>query len=915
MTVALRDRAGHVRPSEYSSGRSWHSHSPDDAAHILNTSPSGLSESEAAARLEKHGPNSLAPPKRRGAVVRFLEQFNNVLIYVLLAAAVVAGALGHWIDAQVILGVVLVNAIVGYLQEGKAEKALEAIRSMLAPTATVVRSGRRRGIPCEDVVPGDAVLLEAGDRVPADLRLVETRGLTIDEAVLTGESLPVEKSTAEVMESVPLGDRTCMAFSGTLVTYGQGKGVVVATGEETEIGRISGLLTEVTTLQTPLLRQMNSFAKWLTAAILGFGVFVLAFGLLVRDYTFGDLFMAVVGLVVAAIPEGLPAVLTITLAIGVQNMARQNVIVRRLPAIETLGSVSVICSDKTGTLTRNEMAVASVATVMRRFSVDGVGYAPEGRFSVDGENVDARDYPLLTEIAQVALLCSDAALRESAGHWVVEGDPMEGALVAAACKAGLDPTAERRSWPRTDAIPFDSRHQYMASLNHADDGTGLIVVKGAPERIFEMCSLQRSDDGDVAIDSGYWLAQADAMADKGERILALAAKRTGASHRELTFEEAECGLTLLGLVGLIDPPREDSLTAVAECQAAGIQVKMITGDHAGTAAAIARQLGLANAGAVLLGRDLDVMEDEELRRRVRDTAVFARTTPAQKLRLVQALQANESVVAMTGDGVNDAPALKRADVGVSMGRKGSEAAKEAAEIVLTDDNFVVIADAVRAGRTVYDNLKKAILFILPTSGGEALVMIGAILLGYTLPITPVQILWVNMVTTVTLGLALAFEPSEPGVMRRPPRAAGEAILSGFLVWRTVFVSALFMAIIFAMFLLSKQQGATVEEARTIVVNTLVVLEIFYLFNVRYLRESALTWQGFAGTPAVLAAVAVVVGLQFVFTFAPFMDFLFAARPVSVLQGLQVVGAGVGFLLILELEKYFFRMLAQDRRRA
>ncbi|MEM9684021.1 MAG: HAD-IC family P-type ATPase, partial [Pseudomonadota bacterium] len=703
--MALRDRAGHARPSENRSGPAWHAHSADDAARTLNSSPSGLSESEASARLEKLGPNSLPPPKRRGAVVRFLAQFNNVLIYVLLAAAVVTGALGHWIDAQVILGVVLVNAIVGYLQEGKAEKALEAIRSMLAPTATVVRSGRRRGIPCEDVVPGDAVLLEAGDRVPADLRLVETRGLTIDEAVLTGESLPVEKSTAEVMESVPLGDRACMAFSGTLVTYGQGKGVVVATGEDTEIGRISGLLTEVTTLQTPLLRQMNSFAKWLTAAILGFGVFVLAFGLLVRDYTFGDLFMAVVGLVVAAIPEGLPAVLTITLAIGVQNMARQNVIVRRLPAIETLGSVSVICSDKTGTLTRNEMAVASVATVMRRFSVDGVGYAPKGRFSVDGEIVDSRDYPLLTEIAQVALLCSDAVLRESAGHWIVEGDPMEGALVAAACKAGLDPAAERRSWPRTDAIPFDSRHQYMASLNHADDGTGLIVVKGAPERIFEMCSLQRSDDGDVAIDPDYWLAQADAMAAKGERILALAAKRTGPSHRELTFEETEHGLTLLGLVGLIDPPREDSLTAVAECQAAGIHVKMITGDHAGTAAAIARQLGLANAASVLTGRDLEAMDDEELRSRVRDTGVFARTTPAQKLRLVQALQANGSIVAMTGDGVNDAPALKRADVGVSMGRKGSEAAKEAAEIVLTDDNFAVIADAVRAGRTVYDNLK------------------------------------------------------------------------------------------------------------------------------------------------------------------------------------------------------------------
>jgi len=885
--------------------RPWHAISVDEAMAACESGPHGLSETEARERLARFGPNLLASPKRRGPAGRFLAQFNNVLIYMLLGAAVVTAVLGYWIDAQVILAVVLVNAVIGFLQEGKAENALEAIRHILAPKASVIREARRKTVPGGELVPGDLVLLEAGERVPADIRLTDVRSLKLDEAVLTGESVPVEKAVSPVGKAALLGDRSPMAFSGTLVTRGQGKGIVVATGGQTEIGRISDMLSEVTMLQTPLLRQMDVFAKWLTGAILGLAALIFAFGLLIRGYGFTEVFMAVVGLSVAAIPEGLPAILTITLAIGVQGMARRNAIVRRLPAIETLGSVSVICSDKTGTLTRNEMTVVSIATARRLFTVSGVGYVPAGGFSLDGREIEVTDYPLLAEMMRAALLCSDASLNEAAGQWTVEGDPMEGALLVVARKAGLDPDTQAKNYPRTDVIPFDAVHRFMASLHHSHTGDGFIYVKGAPERILEMCARQRGFDGDMALDKDAWRAQAEEIAASGQRVLAVAMKKADMSHTVLTFDDVENGLTFLGLFGLIDPPRQEAIAAVAECQAAGIRVKMITGDHAGTAMAVARQLGLENPGAVLAGSDLDALDDETLRLRVQDTAVFARTSPEHKLRLVMALQAQGAVVAMTGDGVNDAPALKRADVGIAMGRKGSEAAKEASEMVLADDNFATIAEAVRAGRTVYDNLKKTILFILPTNGGEALVLIAAILLGATLPITPVQILWVNMVTAVTLALALAFEPAEPDVMRRPPRTADEPILSGFLIWRVFFVSLLFLGAISGKFALARAQGASIEEARTIVVNTLVVLEIFYLFSVRYLKASSLTWRGVLGTRAVLIAVAVVTALQILFTYAPFMRLFFDTRPLSLAQGAQIIAVGIGVLLVIEIEKWLY----------
>jgi len=900
--VEQHDQSG-TAPNGPAPATGWHAITPDDAMAGRAGNTDGLTDDDARRRLTTHGPNRLPAPKSRSALIRFLAQFNNLLIFVLLGAAALTAVLGHWIDTKVILAVVVVNAIIGFLQEGKAEKALQAIRQMLSPRATVLRDGQRRAVPAEDLVPGDLVILEPGDKVPADIRLMRVKGLRLQEAALTGESVPVDKSVDAVAAKAPLGDRTSMAYAGTLVAAGQGTGVVVETGVHTEIGRISGMLTQVQRLSTPLLRQMSVFARWLTAAILLLAAMVFAFGVLLRDFAPVEMFMVVVGLAVAAIPEGLPAILTVTLAIGVQRMAARNAIVRHLPAVETLGAVSIICSDKTGTLTRNEMTVRTVATASHLFDVSGVGYAPRGGFSLDGSEVDPDQYPRLLEVISAGVLCNDSALHAGDDDWQIEGDPMEGALLTVGLKAGLDPAFEQKSFPRTDVIPFDAEHRFMATLHRNHDGDGFVYLKGAPERVIEMCGQQRGTNGSEPVDGGYWHDCIERMTGQGQRVLAVAVRTMPAEQRDLTFDDVEEGLTLLGLLGLIDPPRRDAIAAVNECQSAGIRVKMITGDHAGTARAIAEQLDLANHRDVLTGRDLDELDDATLVRRAADVDVFARTSPAHKLRLVEALQAGNQVVAMTGDGVNDAPALKRADVGVAMGGNGTEAAKEAAEMVLADDNFASIAAAVREGRTVYDNLKKAIVFLLPVNGGESFAIIMAILLGYTLPITPLQILWVNMVSSVGLAIALAFEPTETDVMKRPPRPAGAPMLSAFLVWRIGFVSALFVTGIFGIFVWTRSHGASLEEARTYAVNTLVVMEVFYLFSVRYLRAPSLTMKGIVGTRAVLIAVAMVVSLQLVFTYAPVMNALFETRPVDFIHGAEIIGVGIALFAILEVEKW------------
>lgn len=882
----------------------WHNLSKESSLEKLQTSlEDGLSMSEAERRFVKYGANRLPEAARQNSFVRFLLHFNNILIYVLIGSAIITGLLGHWVDTFVILAVVMANALIGFIQEGKAEKAMDAIRHMLAPHANVIRGAERISIEGEKLVLGDIVLLEAGDKVPADLRLLIAHGMSVQEAILTGESVPVEKHTKQVDKAAALGDRTCMLFSGTLVTSGQAKGVVVATGADTEIGRISGLLSDVETLSTPLVTQMNVFGKWLTIMILLIAFLLLLFGYFVAGYGFNDIFMAVVGLSVAAIPEGLPAVLTITLAIGVQAMARRNAIVRHLPAIETLGSVSVICTDKTGTLTRNEMMVASVLSHQHLFTLEGTGYEPKGALKLEQTNVSSSEHTVLEELARASALCNDASLREHDSGWHVEGDPMEGALLAFAGKMDIDTGKEQSTWTRTNAIPFDAKHRYMATLSHDPVNHAIVFVKGAPEQVIAMCYDQRGDDGKAEpLNESYWHEKADSVANLGQRVLAFAAKPVNVEQRTLVHEDIAGTLTLLGMVGMIDPPRAEAVAAVAECHGAGIRVKMITGDHAKTAAAIGRQVGLQNPDKVLTGRDLDAIDDDALGHAVLNCDIFARTSPENKLRLVMALQSHGMTVAMTGDGVNDAPALKRADAGIAMGLKGSEAAKEAADLVLTDDNFVSIAAAVREGRTVYDNIKKVISWTLPTNAGEAMTIIVALLMGMMLPITPVQILWINLITAVTLGLALAFEPTEENTMRRPPRPRHEPLLAGELVWHIVLVSILFICGVFGMYHFAIDQGYSLELARTISLNTLVVMEIFHLFFIRNIYSTSLTWKAVSGTKVVWLVVVVITFAQFAITYLPALQNIFATVSIPFWDGVLILGVGIALFAIIETEK-------------
>ncbi|MDF2096413.1 cation-transporting P-type ATPase [Aquibaculum arenosum] len=880
----------------------WHHRPVREIFEELATSERGLADAEAERRLEEHGPNRLQPPKGRGPLRRFLAQFENVLIQVLVVAALITALLGHWIDSAVILGVVIINAAVGFFQEGKAERALEAIRDMLSPEATVVRDGQRRTIDAGTLVPGDLVLLKSGDKVPADLRLHQTRSLQVQEAALTGESLPSEKDSEPVEIDALLGDRRSMAYAGTLVTQGKAAGVVVATGPRTEIGRISGMMADVAPMTTPLLRKMAQFGRWLSLGILVLAALTFAFGILLRDYDASEMFLAAVGLAVAAIPEGLPAILTITLAIGVTRMAGRNAIIRRLPAVETLGSVTVICSDKTGTLTRNELSVQRLITAEYDLEVSGTGYGPEGTFSCDGNRCDPKDLRAVEAALLGGLRCNDAELHETAEGWILQGNPTDGALLALAAKAGRDLGYEQKACPRSDVIPFESEHKFMASLHHDHRGQRMIYVKGAPEIVLERCDRELAEAERRPIDREAWLSRIEALADQGMRVLAIAEADAAPDKLALTFDDVKGGLTLLGIYGIIDLPRDEAIAAVARCHRAGIAVRMITGDHGATALAIARKLGLGQNGKVLTGQDLATMDQAALEGAAGEVEVFARTTPEQKLRLVEALQRRGEVVAMTGDGVNDAPALKTADVGVAMGHKGTEAAKEASEMVLADDNFASIAQAVEEGRRVYDNLNKAILFILPTNGGEAFVIIAAILLGLSLPITPVQILWVNMITAVTLALALAFEKAELDIMDRPPRPPREPLLSGFLLWRILLVSLLLLGAALGLFLWLIQQGASLEVARTAAVNALVVGEITYLINTRHLRASCLSWEALTGSRPVLIAIGVVVVLQGLFTYAPPMQLLFGSASLGGQEWALIFGGGLLLFGIVEIEK-------------
>ncbi|MFA7096449.1 MAG: cation-transporting P-type ATPase [Gammaproteobacteria bacterium] len=891
----------------------WHTLSIEETVDRLGTDRRrGLSAAEAADRLARFGHNRLPPPPRRPAWLRLAYQFHNVLIYVMLGAAVITLLLGHFVDTAVLLTAVIVNAAIGFIQEGKAEQALDAIRRMLSLRATVIRNGERMEIPAEELVPGDLVVLASGDKVPADLRLVSEKALRVNEAILTGESEVVEKALAPVPAEAALGDRRCMLYSGTLISSGLARGVVVATGAATELGRIGTMLEEVRAVTTPLLRQIDTFGRWLALAIMVMAALTFVIGVVLRGEAPSDMFLMAVALTASAIPEGLPAIMTITLAMGVQRMARRNAIIRHLPAVEALGSVTVICSDKTGTLTRNEMTVQQVITADRVFEVSGVGYAPEGAVHLDGAAVSPEEHPMLLQMARALVLCNDAQLHKREDAWHLEGDPTEGALLTLAYKLGLDPAAERAGLPRTDVIPFESLHRLMATLHHDHEGRGFIYVKGSPERIMEMCQWQ--GDGQP-LDPDYWRARGSAAAASGLRILAIAMKHTGADQREVRFSHLRSGFTLLGLVGIIDPPREEAIQAVTECTEAGIRVKMITGDHVDTARAIGARMGIGVGKPALTGPEIEAMSDEELRRLAPQVDVFARTSPEHKLRLVQALQATGHVVAMTGDGVNDAPALKRADVGVAMGLKGNEAAKEASAMVLADDNFATISNAVREGRGIYDNIRKFILFMLPTNGGEALVVIAAIFTELMLPLTPAQVLWINMATVSTLGLALAFEPTEEDVMRRAPRDPHEPLLTWFFVWRLVMVSVLMAGAALGLFIWEMNNGASLEKARTVAVSTIVVAEMFYLINSRHILRSVVSREGLLGNPYVLLAIAGCALLQFAYTATPALQAVFKSTPLSGWEWLRVVLAGALVFSVAELEKLAIRWLGARNRRA
>ncbi len=883
---------------------------------LLETDPHrGLSDGEAAERLQRFGPNALPLAKRGGLLLRILRQFHHPLIYVLLVAGAITAGLQEYIDSSVIFGVVVLNAIVGFIQESKAESALEGLRSMVRTQATVIRDGHEHTVASEDLVPGDLVLLESGDKVPADLRLVRATELHLNESALTGESAAVHKSVAVLPEATPVADRLNMVYSGTLVTAGRGAGIAVATGAETELGEIHRLVGAAETLMTPLTAKLAWFSKVLTIAILGLAAVTFAVGLL-RQQDAVETFTAAIALAVGAIPEGLPAAVTITLAIGVARMARRPV-VRRLPTVETLGSTTVICTDKTGTLTENQMTVQVIWTPDDVVEVTGTGYAPDGILQDrDGAPMSMDANAALRWSLIAGASCNDAALTHDDARWDIVGDPTEGAMLVVASKAGLDLGRLASGMPREAAIPFSSERQYMATL-HRDGADRVVLAKGAVERVLELCSSQMGADGALRpLEPGAVADAAEMLTARGLRVLATAV-RAGGSPLELNEDTLPGDLAFTGLHAMLDPPRGAARRAVAACHTAGIDVKMITGDHAGTATAIAAQVGLLDdggpgPGAVLTGPDLAALDAEDYSDAVDQATLFARVSPEQKLRLVQALQARGHVVAMTGDGVNDAPALRQASVGVAMGRSGTEVAKDAADMVLTDDDFATIEAAVEEGRGVFDNLTKFITWTLPTNIGEGLVILAAIAFGTALPILPTQILWINMTTAIALGLMLAFEPKEAAIMSRPPRDPDQPLLTRTLVGRILLVSTLLVASAWWLFEWEVGKGASVEAARTAALNLFVVVEAFYLFSCRSLTRSA--WRiGFWSNRWIIFGVAAQAIAQLAITYLPAMNAVFATAPIGAPVWLRIFGVATVVSLVVAADKLVRRIAPAQRR--
>ncbi|MCA3006222.1 MAG: HAD-IC family P-type ATPase [Phycisphaerales bacterium] len=933
------NRSANATPAQAGGGGGavcWHSMSCEDVFAKLQSAPGGLTTAQARERLAQYGPNVLPKAKGDGPLELLWRQINSPLVWVLIASAVVAMLAdpeGGIKNGLVILGVVVLNTLIGFVQEYRAGKAIEALSNMVPENVTALRDGTKVTLPAADLVPGDVVMLASGDKVPADMRLFAVRSLQIEEAALTGESVPTEKKIDPVAMTAGIGDRADMSFGGTLVTYGTGSAVVVGTGANTELGKISSLLKEAADLATPLTKALASIGKYITIAIVVISVVMLAIGtfraMAEKGIAFFEAFretlIFAIALAVGAIPEGLPAIVTIALAIGVQRMAARRAVIRKLPAVETLGSTTTICSDKTGTLTRNEMTVQALWTPGGgRFTVTGVGYAPVGGLAKDGASVTN----LPSDLRQLALggtLCNDAAIApgdDGSGNWKLTGDPTEGALVTLAHKLGMPAEQARAEHARLDAIPFESENQFMATLHAAPGGVGegMILLKGAPEVILKRCT---TGPGGSRLDANAVAAEVDALAAQGMRVLGFAAKPAGTA-REVTVADTAGGYTLLGLQGMIDPPRPEAIEAIKTCHAAGITVKMITGDHKGTAQAIGRQLNILSAkDTAITGTQLAEMNDEQLKTAVASTNVFARVAPEHKLKLVKALQARDEVVAMTGDGVNDAPALKQSNIGVAMGITGTAVSKEAADIVLTDDNFASIAAAVEEGRRVYDNLIKSLAFVLPTNLGLAMILIVAVIAfpfqeatkivdgvsqtvkDLLLPMGPTQLLWINLVATVALALPLAFEAKERDVMQRPPRKPGTPVLSPFVIGRTFLAAVLMTAGCVGLFLYEyNAAGRTAEalsKAQTMGVTTVIMFQIFYMLNCRSLKGSIFS-VGLFSNKTVYIGIVSLLALQAVFIYAPFMHAIFGSAPLSAKDlGLAVL-VGAVILPVISIEK-------------
>jgi magnesium-transporting ATPase (P-type) len=863
------------------------------AQNLRTDSELGLTEKEAGDRLKTYGPNALIE-KKQSNLMRFLKQFNNSIIYILILAAIATFVLKEYSDSIVIGMVVIINALIGYFQEVKASSAIDKIKQMLQVEATVIRDGRRIDVPAEDLVVGDVVFLEAGDNVPADLRIIDADNLKIQESVLTGEADSVLKDVKVLPDKTTLGDQVNMAFASTAVTNGSGLGIVVATGVNTELGQISSSVEDVKSKATPLMTEINGLGKYISYGIVIVAMLVGIYGFMTKIYSLPVLVIALITMIVGSLPEGLPASTSVVLAMGVSKMTKQNAIMKSLPSVETLGAVNVIATDKTGTLTKNEMTVEEVITKKGTYEITGTGYQPHGDIRFNGEIVNLDDHEDLKKLIITGHEANDTTLSKEAGTWIINGEPTDGAFLTLANKAFHQQVPE---WIEIDKIPFDSDYRYIAELSQNTKGDRKILVKGSPDKILMMAAA-----GDPDFDMKYWYNKVSEIAQKGHRVVAVAYKDVPNDQATIDHQDMETDMRFLGIAGLIDPPREETILALQEMQSAGVKVKMITGDHPETASAIAEKLGLDDQIASITGTEINELDDEQLKNIIQDYNVFARTTPNDKLRIVKAYQANGLVTAMTGDGVNDAPALKRADIGIAMGIKGTDVAKESADMVLTDDNFVTLTKAIKEGRRVYDNIKKTIRFLLPTSFAEGLIVLLSILAQQELPLVPTQLLWINMVSAITIQFAFLFEPAEAGIMQRQPRPAGRSFLNKADVIQIIYVSILIAGLGMVGFDWLISQGVSEMVASTVTVNVIVFGKIFYLFNIRT-PKPAFSKDIFRNLHA-FWIIAVLIVLQLLLTYVPFMQSIFSTADMNWMQWLIPVIAGIIVLIVTEVDKYF-----------